>query len=470
MISRVQPIRTQCPMLADLLEAIGVPAAALSGSTASGARGRARQHSLAAARWVAHQTAWCGESAEALLPAGGRGRADGCWPRMPDRHPARPMGTALSGDDPAAAGGPSGRRRSAGDVPAAAQTPCACSSRVWPAWPPAISVLPALEVLDTAERDGLALAARRHHRLLQRGVRAPMRPRTRRGDRRQPVRPHPAARDRADPVQRRPPVASLAIHPATTTTFRGEPEQRALAGMDRPGILRRVWPDHGLSVGRPRHHRAQAGRTPAGRERAAAQAGAGGRPAGRLGAGLPRRGRIRVDHALEELLRLPRGGYELDLERSAETYHPDDREIGARAIDGRGPWRERRLPGRGHGVGPATAIGSGCSISAASPIVTRRGGRCGWSAPRSISTSASRPSCTCAIASSGCRLALEAGGLGVWEYDLAADRVRYDAICCARLGWDLESHEHSRWREAVRADPSPRSGQGARPVRALPPR
>ena len=39
------------------------------------------------------------------------------------------------------------------------------------------------------------------------------------------------------------------------------------------------------------------------------------------------------------------------------------------------------------------------------------------------------------------RLALEAGGLGVWECDLAADLVRYDAICRARLGWDLENHE-----------------------------
>ena len=112
-------------------------------------------------------------------------------------------------------------------------------------------------------------------------------------------------------------------------------------------------------------------------------------------------GRIRVDQALEELLRLPSGGYELDLERSAETYHPDDQEIVRRAIDGRASVATPTPIGSRPGVGPATAIGSGCSISAASPSVTRQGSRCGWSAPRSISTSASRRNCTCAKASSG---------------------------------------------------------------------
>jgi diguanylate cyclase (GGDEF)-like protein/PAS domain S-box-containing protein len=39
------------------------------------------------------------------------------------------------------------------------------------------------------------------------------------------------------------------------------------------------------------------------------------------------------------------------------------------------------------------------------------------------------------------KLALEAGGLGVWESDLATDRVRLDPICLTRLGWDAEPCE-----------------------------
>ena len=41
------------------------------------------------------------------------------------------------------------------------------------------------------------------------------------------------------------------------------------------------------------------------------------------------------------------------------------------------------------------------------------------------------------------RLALEAGGLGVWECDLAAERIRYDAIFRARLGWPDDHAELS---------------------------
>ena len=58
-----------------------------------------------------------------------------------------------------------------------------------------------------------------------------------------------------------------------------------LAGVGRPGTARRVGPDRGLSVGRPGHHAAQARRAPPSRERAQAEAGAGGRSAGRVGAG-----------------------------------------------------------------------------------------------------------------------------------------------------------------------------------------
>ena len=59
------------------------------------------------------------------------------------------------------------------------------------------------------------------------------------------------------------------------------------------------------------------------------------------------------------------------------------------------------------------------------------------------------------------RLALEAGDLGVWECDLAAERIQYDALCLSRLGleprpdgWplsDILDLVHPRDRARVRA-------------------
>ena len=145
-------------------------------------------------------------------------------------------------------------------------------------------------------------------------------------------------------------------------------------------------------------------------------------------------GAITVDRALEELLRLPSGGYELDLARSAGTYHPDDRErvreavaavmrgerdayrVEARRLTGDGDWvwvlNFGRVADRDAAGRPLRMVGTTIDIDQRKHAELHLQG-----------------------SEQRLRLALEAGNLGVWEYDLAADRIHYDAICRARLGW-----------------------------------
>ena len=145
-------------------------------------------------------------------------------------------------------------------------------------------------------------------------------------------------------------------------------------------------------------------------------------------------GGITVDRALEELLRLPSGGYALDLERSAGTYHPEDRErvreaigsvvrgesdayrVEARRLTGDGDWiwvlNFGRVADRDPAGRPLRMVGTTIDIDQRKH------------AELHLQASEQR-----------LRLALEAGDLGVWEYDLATERIHYDAICGARLGW-----------------------------------
>ncbi len=145
-------------------------------------------------------------------------------------------------------------------------------------------------------------------------------------------------------------------------------------------------------------------------------------------------GVIKVDEALEELLRLPAGTYELDLDHSSQTYHPDDREmvrqavaavvagesdayrVEARRLTGDGEWawvlNFGRVADRDASGRPLRMVGTTIDIN-----------------QRKLAELHLRES------EQRLRLALEAGDLGVWECDLAAERVRFDAICGTRLGW-----------------------------------
>ena len=171
-------------------------------------------------------------------------------------------------------------------------------------------------------------------------------------------------------------------------------------------------------------------------------------------------GRITIDGALEELFGLPRGGYDLDRVAAAETYHPDDRAMvaaGVAAVEAgmtdayRVEARRRRADGsyfwvlnygrvaeRDDSGRPRRMVGTTIDIDQRKE------------AEVSLSDREQR-----------LRLALEAGNLGVWEYDIAAERVRYDALCLGRLGWDPARRDwplaevlaliHPRDRSRVRA-------------------
>ena len=147
--------------------------------------------------------------------------------------------------------------------------------------------------------------------------------------------------------------------------------------------------------------------------------------------------RVTIDRALEELLRLPPDVYDLDLAGAAETYHPDDRDrvrqamsavasgdadayrIEARRRLGDGGWcwvlnfgrvAERNAAGR-----PLRMVGTTIDIDQRKQTELHLRDR-----------------------EQRLRLALEAGSLGVWEVDFTADRIRYDAILLARLGWGAD--------------------------------
>ena len=148
-------------------------------------------------------------------------------------------------------------------------------------------------------------------------------------------------------------------------------------------------------------------------------------------------GRITIDSALEHLLGLPAGGYALDRDAALGTYHADDRvlvhaalaavmagktdiyQVEARRIraDGSFLWvsnfgrvTERDASGR-----PTRMVGTTIDIDRRKEFELNLSDR-----------------------EQRLRLALEAGNLGVWEYELAADRMRFDGLCLARLGCDPE--------------------------------
>ena len=169
---------------------------------------------------------------------------------------------------------------------------------------------------------------------------------------------------------------------------------------------------------------------------------------------------IGIDHALEDLLRLPVGAYHLDIEGAGDTYHPDDREhvraaiaavvagetdayrIEARRRRGDGSYfwvmnfgrvAERDAQGR-----PLRMVGTTIDIDQRKEAELSLGDR-----------------------EQRLRLALEAGNLGVWECDLRAERIRYDGLCLSRLGLDPQRRDwalgevldlvHPRDRGRVRA-------------------
>jgi diguanylate cyclase (GGDEF)-like protein/PAS domain S-box-containing protein len=150
--------------------------------------------------------------------------------------------------------------------------------------------------------------------------------------------------------------------------------------------------------------------------------------------------RVEIDRALERLLRLPPGAYDLDLAGAAETYHPDDRDRVRQAI---------------------AAVASG-DADAYRIEARRRLGDGGWCWVLNFGRVAERDAAGRPLRMVGTtididqrkqtelhlrdreqrlRLALEAGSLGVWEVDLAAERIRYDAISLARLGWGADRCE-----------------------------
>jgi PAS domain S-box-containing protein len=146
-------------------------------------------------------------------------------------------------------------------------------------------------------------------------------------------------------------------------------------------------------------------------------------------------GRIQVDQTFEQLLAIPAGSYALDLEASYLAYHPDDRErvraameavirgdcpdfrVEARRLAGDGRWRWLmnfgRIAERGADGQARRMVGTTIDIN-----------------ERRVAEARLREG------EQRLRLALEAGGLGVWESDLVTDTVRFDPICLARVGLD----------------------------------
>lgn len=146
-------------------------------------------------------------------------------------------------------------------------------------------------------------------------------------------------------------------------------------------------------------------------------------------------GRITIDHALEKLLGLPAGSYALDWAAAASTYHPDDRHLVrsalVRAITGRTDVCQveaRRI----------RADGTFLWVSNFGRVTERdAAGR----ATRMVGTTTDidqrkEIELNLRDREQRLRLALEAGNLGVWEYDLATDRMHFDSLCLTRLGCD----------------------------------
>src|SRR5690606_2443790 len=132
-----------------------------------------------------------------------------------------------------------------------------------------------------------------------------------------------------------------------------------------------------------------------------------------------------IDHALEKLLGLPTGSYALDWAAAASTYHPDDRHLVrsalVRAITGRTDVCQveaRRI----------RADGTFLWVSNFGRVTERdAAGR----ATRMVGTTTDidqrkEIELNLRDREQRLRLALEAGNLGVWEYDLATDRMHFD--------------------------------------------
>ena len=230
--------------------------------------------------------------------------------------------------------------------------------------------------------------------------------------------------------------------------------------MDRPGILDKSAqdPTSYLSVGRDITARKLAERQLAESERRltlALEAGRQGvwelRLPNRWNRGRPRPGRAAAA-AVRRIRRSISSGPRRPIIRMTGNGY-------GRPSSG-GAWREANSYRSRPGVDLGDGDWSGCSISGAWPSGTGRGGRCGWSGLRSTSTSANRPSC---IAGQRATVAVGAGGrdLGVWEYDLDSDRIHYDAICLARLGWAGERSEFVAAR--LRAGSCSRTGRTISP-------
>ena len=257
----------------------------------------------------------------------------------------------------------------------------------------------------------------------------------RRGDRRQPLRAHARARDRADQAQRRPTCRRACPPPATTTISRSASGERWQEWIDRA-----IFDEGGriigyLSVGRDITARKLAERRLAESERRLKLALEAGRQ-GVWELDFQTR-QVEIDHALEQLLRLPPGAYDLDVEGAGETYHPDDQErvrvaieavvrgetdayrIEARRRLGDGGWcwvlNFGRVAERDDSGRPLRMVGTTIDINQRKQ------------AELDLSDREQR-----------LRLALEAGSLGVWECELASERIHYDAICLSRLGWGAE--------------------------------
>ena len=172
---------------------------------------------------------------------------------------------------------------------------------------------------------------------------------------------------------------------------------------------------------------------------------------------------VEIDRALEELLRLPPGAYDLDVRGAGETYHPDDQDRVRQAIDAvlRGETNSYRIEAR-------RRLGDGgwCWVLNFGRVAERDGsGR----PLRMVGTTIDidqrkQAELDLRDREQRLRLALEAGSLGVWEYDLTSDRIHYDAICLSRLGWGAERCEWSFARDD-RADSCSRPGQDPPDVR-----
>ena len=170
--------------------------------------------------------------------------------------------------------------------------------------------------------------------------------------------------------------------------------------------------------------------------------------------------RIGIDHALEDLLGVPVGTYQLDIDGAGDTYHPDDREhvraaIAAVAAGETDAYRVEARRRRGDGsyfwvlnfgrVAERDADGRPLRMVGTTIDIDQR-----KEAELSLGDREQR-----------LRLALEAGNLGVWECDLRAERIRYDGLSLSRLGldarrrdWSLAEvldHVHPRDRGRVRA-------------------